>query len=51
MTETVSVQLYQLAFQGQFNTGQSSALAYIVLVVIIAVSNLYIRALNRAREG
>lgn len=51
VTETVSVQLYQLAFQGQFNTGQSSALAYIVLVVIIAVSNLYIRALNRAREG
>jgi multiple sugar transport system permease protein len=48
-TETVSVQLYQLAFQGQFNTGQSSALAYVVLVVIIAISNLYIRALNRAR--
>jgi len=51
VTETVSVQLYQLAFQGQFDTGKSSALAYIVLVVIIAVSNLYIRALNRAREG
>ncbi|MDX1995573.1 MAG: sugar ABC transporter permease [bacterium] len=50
-TETVSVQLYQLAFQGQFNTGLSSALAYIVLVVIIAISNLYIRALNRVREG
>jgi multiple sugar transport system permease protein len=50
-TETVSVELYQLAFQGQFNTGKSSALAYIVLVVILAVSNLYIRALNRAREG
>jgi len=50
-TETVSVQLYQLAFQGQFNTGLSSALAYIVLIVIIAISNLYIRALNRAREG
>lgn len=49
VTETVSVQLYQLAFQGQFNTGMSSALAYIVLVVIIAISNLYIRALNRAR--
>lgn len=51
VTETVSVQLYQLAFQGQFDTGKSSALAYIVLVIIIAVSNLYIRALNRAREG
>jgi multiple sugar transport system permease protein len=51
VTETVSVQLYQLAFQGQFDTGKSSALAYIVLVIIIAVSNLYIRALNRVREG
>ncbi len=49
-TETVSIQLYQLAFQGQFNTGMSSALAYIMLVVIIAVSNLLIRALNRAKE-
>jgi multiple sugar transport system permease protein len=51
VTETVSVRLYRLAFQGQFDTGTSSALAYIVLVVIIAISNLYIRALNRAREG
>jgi len=51
VTETISVRLYKLAFQGQFNTGLSSALAYIVLVVIIGVSNLYIRALNKAREG
>jgi multiple sugar transport system permease protein len=51
VTETVSVRLYRLAFQGQFDTGTSSALAYIVLVIIIAVSNLYIRALNKAREG
>jgi multiple sugar transport system permease protein len=50
-TETVSVRLYRLAFSGQYDTGMSSALAYIVLVVIIAVSNLYIRALNRARGG
>lgn len=51
VTETVSVRLYRLAFQGQFDTGMSSALAYIVLVIIIAVSNLYIKALNRARGG
>jgi multiple sugar transport system permease protein len=50
-TETVSVELYQLAFQGQYDTGMSSALAYIILVVIIAVSNLYIRSLNKARGG
>jgi len=49
-TKTIAIRLYELAFQ-DFNTGQSSALAYIVLVVIIAVSNLYIRALNKAREG
>jgi hypothetical protein len=26
-------------------------LAYIVLIVIIAISNLFIRALNQVREG
>ncbi len=50
-TETVAVRLYREAFLGKFKTGESSALAYIVLIIIIAVSNLYIRALNRAREG
>lgn len=50
-TETVSVRLYREAFLGKFKTGESSALAYIVLVVIIAVSNIYIRELNRIREG
>ncbi len=49
ITETVSIRLYKLAFQGQYDTGMSSALAYVVLVVIIAISNLYIRALNKAR--
>ena len=49
VTETVSIRLYKLAFQGQYDTGTSSALAYVILVVIIAVSNLYIRSLNKAR--
>lgn len=49
LTQTVSIKLYQLAFQGQFNTGLSSSLAYVVLIVIIAVSNLYIRSLNKVR--
>lgn len=49
LTETVSIRLYKLAFQGQYDTGMSSALAYIILVIIIAVSNLYIRQLNKAR--
>jgi multiple sugar transport system permease protein len=51
VTETVAVRLFRVALQGQFVTGLSSALAYIMLVVIIAVSNLYIRALNRVRES
>lgn len=49
-TETIAVRLYREAIL-QSETGASSALAYIVLVIVIAVSNLYIRALNRVREG
>jgi multiple sugar transport system permease protein len=51
VTETVSIRLYKLAFQGQYDTGTSSALAYIILVIIIAISNIYIRQLNKVREG
>ena len=50
-TETISVRIYKEAFLGKFKTGESSAAAYIVLVIIIAISNLYIRSLNRMREG
>jgi len=49
-TETVAVRVSREAFLTP-GTGASGALGYIVLVIIIAVSNLYIRALNRAREG
>jgi multiple sugar transport system permease protein len=48
-TEMVAVNLYRMAFQGQWQTGPASALAYIVLVIIIAISNIYIRNLNRIR--
>lgn len=48
-TETVSINLYRLAFQGQVATGRASALAYIVLIIIICISNVYIRYLNRLR--
>jgi multiple sugar transport system permease protein len=51
-TEVVAVHLYRIAFLGQWRTGRASALAYIVLVIIIAISNLYIRYLNRVKgEG
>jgi multiple sugar transport system permease protein len=51
VTETVSVGLYRKAMPPQADTGFSSALAYIMLIVIVAVSNLYIRALNKVRES
>jgi multiple sugar transport system permease protein len=51
-TELISVNLYRLAFLGQFRTGPASALAYIILIIIIAVSNLYIKYLNQSKgEG
>lgn len=48
-TEVIAVNLYRTAFLGQWRTGRASAMAYIVLVIIVAVSNLYIRYLNRIR--
>ena len=50
-TETVSVALYRMVFQGQARTGTASALAYIVLIVIIGVSNVYIWYLNKMKEA
>ena len=51
-TELIAVTLYRQAFLGQFRTGPASALAYIILIIIIAISNLYIRYLNKIRgEG
>jgi len=47
-TEMIAVNLYRKA-QVQFRTGYASAFAYIVLIIIIAVSNVYIRNLNKAR--
>jgi multiple sugar transport system permease protein len=51
-TEVIAVNLYRQAFLGQWRTDESSALAYIILIIIIAASNLYIRYLNKMRgEG
>lgn len=50
-TEVIAVNLYRQAFQGQWVTGRASALAYMVLIIIIAVSNLYIRNLNKMKGG
>jgi multiple sugar transport system permease protein len=50
-TETVPIQLYRLVFQGQAQTGRASALAYIMLIIILAVSNVYVWYLNRIKEA
>jgi multiple sugar transport system permease protein len=50
-TEMVAVKIYQQAFLGQFQTGRASAFAYMVLIMVIAISNLYIRNLNKMKEG
>jgi multiple sugar transport system permease protein len=50
-TETVSVGLYRMVFQGQPRTGLASALAYMVLIVIIGISNVYIWYLNKIKEA
>jgi multiple sugar transport system permease protein len=50
-TETVSVGLYRMVFQGQPRTGMASALAYMVLIVIIGISNIYIWYLNKIKEA
>jgi multiple sugar transport system permease protein len=51
-TELIAVNLYRQAFLGQWRTGRASALAYIILILIIAVSNIYIKYLNQMRgEG
>jgi len=50
-TEVIAVTIYQQAFLGQFRTGRASALAYMVLIIIIAISNLYIRNINKANEA
>jgi multiple sugar transport system permease protein len=47
--ETVAIRLYQMAFQG-WDTGKASALAYIVLLVVLAITNIYVKYLNKAKE-
>ena len=47
--ETVAIRLYQMAFQG-WDTGLASALAYIVLLVVLAITNIYVKYLNKVKE-
>jgi len=48
-TEMISIRLYKMAFQ-EWQTGRSSALAYIVLIVVLAITNIYVKYLNKVKE-
>lgn len=50
-TETIAVYVYRMAFQ-YFRTSQSSALAYILLFIVIVLTNLYLYFVRqRAQEA
>ena len=49
-TETVSMNLFKVAFRN-FNTGKACAMAYILLVIIVALSSIYVKYLNKVKEG
>ena len=41
--------LFKLAFRN-FNTGKACAMAYILLVIIVALSSIYVKYLNKVKE-
>jgi multiple sugar transport system permease protein len=47
--ELISKRLYKMAFQ-EWQTGRASAFAYMVLLMVIGITNLYIKYLNRVKE-
>jgi multiple sugar transport system permease protein len=49
-TELIAVNLYRQAFLGQFRTGRSAALAYIIWMIIIGVSSVLIARINKSRS-
>src|SRR6201993_2616902 len=48
-TELIAIKLYRLAFQ-EWQTGPSCALAYMVLIIVLAVTNIYVKYLSRVKE-
>ncbi|MER9335883.1 sugar ABC transporter permease [Mesorhizobium sp. M0293] len=47
--ELISIRLYKMAFQ-EWQTGRSCALAYIVLIMVLAITNIYVKYLNKVKE-
>lgn len=48
-TKTVSMHLYDMAFE-RYHTGSACAMAYILLIIIVALSNIYVKYLNQLRD-
>jgi multiple sugar transport system permease protein len=48
-TEVIAIRLYKMAFQ-EWQTGRSCALAYMVLIVVLAITNVYVKYLNKVKE-
>jgi len=50
-TETISIYVYRVAFQ-HFKTSEASAMAYLLLFIVIVLTNLYLYfAMRRSREA
>ncbi len=47
--ELVAIRLYKMAFL-EWQTGKSSAFAYIVLIMVVAITNIYVKYLNKVKE-
>jgi multiple sugar transport system permease protein len=47
-TELIAIRLYKLAFQ-EWQTGRSCALAYILLIMVLAITNIYVKYLNQVK--
>jgi multiple sugar transport system permease protein len=48
-TEVIAIRLYKMAFQ-EWQTGRSCALAYVMLIIVLAITNIYVKYLNRVKE-
>lgn len=48
-TEVISIRLYKMAFQ-EWQTGMSCALAYIMLIMVVGITNIYVKYLNKVKE-
>src|SRR3982751_7039379 len=48
-TELVAIRLYKMAFL-EWQTGRSCALAYLMLLAVLAITNVYVEYLNRTKD-